>query len=583
MESPNLASARSILLISGERPEREDFRRVFDAARDPAGPWVHQNLELHLALDLESGLTRLRGLAENAPFLVAFVNAGAEPAAMLERLRAEDPHLQIVLLLAAGARPHETLLCCAAAPGVLLLSSPLSPFEILGLSCRLSEQALTLRLAQDREQAYHRSAMFDERVRQSLLRVRRDPEHALAVLFLDIDRFKLINDSLGSELGEQVLDELRRRAQSCLRPADLLSRECGAARLGGDELVILLDGIRRQTDAARVAGRLNRLLAEPYKVGERVVHLSVSIGIATSEGADPDPAALVRDAETALRRAKEQGRARFVFFDRGMQEQARPRLDLEESLRKCQDAGQLVPCYQRIIDCSTGRTVGFEALLRKRLPDGALVSLASEIPVLDEMGLLLPITLQVLAQAAQQVTEWQERFQPEPRFFMSVNLPRTCLRAPELPRLIDKALRSGGVELSDIVFDISEFSLLDKPKAMEATLSEIRQMGFRLHLDDFGPGLLSLGSLQGLSFEAVKLDRGHLRGGFGAKERRALLRAILDLVHTLHLRVVAEGVETTDDALLLRESGCDLMQGYLFGPALPPARLEQYLLGQNQG
>jgi diguanylate cyclase (GGDEF)-like protein/PAS domain S-box-containing protein len=448
------------------------------------------------------------------------------------------------------------------------------------LEQRLADAALT-----DSLTGLPNRAALQARLAQCAARARRDGDYGYAVLFMDFDRFKQVNDSLGHEAGDELLRQIGQRLRATLRPGDDLARldsdEHTAARLGGDEFVALLEPLRRPEDATAVAQRLLDALAAPYVLAGHEVCSTVSIGIVTSDRDDREPEALLRDADTAMYEAKRRGRGRYVVFSADMQERVRQALDLEADLRRAlRTPGEVFVVYQPIVDLATGAVCGAEALARWNHPTRGPVPPVEFIPLAEENGLIAELGEQVLLAACRDAMAWRQALGARAPATVSVNLSRAQIRKGGLPATLAGALAQAGLPPGALRLEITE-SLAMQDAQMVATLHELRTLGVSLALDDFGTGYSSLASLDQLPLDAVKIDRSFVQRMVGDKYQTALIEATLTVAASLALDVVAEGVETEEQADLLRRAGCCHAQGWLYGKPMSAQAFEARL-GERQ-
>jgi len=402
----------------------------------------------------------------------------------------------------------------------------------------------------------NRSRFLDD-LAVSISRVKRKPSYLFAVLFLDLDRFKVINDSLGHAVGDELLATFAKTLKTWLRPSDLV------ARLGGDEFTILLDGMDGPDDATRVAERIESGLRNSLKIGEREVFASVSIGIALSTTGYERPEDVIRDADLALYRAKAAGRGRYAMFDVEMHARAMEHLQLETDLRRAVERQEFRIAYQPIIALDTRRLLGFEALLRWQHPSRGLIGPAEFLEVADETGLMVPIGRWCLREGCTQLAQWTREHQGAAALTMSCNVSSRQLMHPQILLYVKEALAASGLEPARLRIEITESVIMEHAEAAASRLRELRDMGVQLDMDDFGTGYSSLSYLQSFPLHAVKIDRSfieRMRGGQNAE----IVKAILTLGRNLGLEVVAEGVETGEQDALLLEMGCPSAQGFLF-------------------
>jgi diguanylate cyclase (GGDEF)-like protein/PAS domain S-box-containing protein len=426
-------------------------------------------------------------------------------------------------------------------------------------------------------------ALLMDRLGQALLRSQRLAGYAFAVLFLDCDRFKMVNDSLGHEAGDQLLQEIARRLKHCLRTGDSVAVGLDlqtAARLGGDEFVVLLDGLRATADAQLVADRLINSLDRPYRIGGHEVFSSASVGIVTSGMGHATAADLLRDADTAMYQAKLAGRGRAVLFDPSMRHLAQLQLTLETDLRKAFGQGQFTLHYQPIISLETGLRVGVEALVRWNHPQRGLVPPGEFIPLAEESGLIVRLGEWVLRAACRQWCDWQRDLGEAAPGFVAVNLSRVQLVQPDLIRRIGHILRQTGVDPAAIHLEVTESAVVADMAAAAERLRNLKKLGVKLAMDDFGTGYSSLSCLRQFSLDELKIDRTFVSSMDGGRDFTALVHAIIALAQNLGMTVIAEGVETLDQVTALQALGCPLAQGYFFGKPAPADQAGRYEPGE---
>jgi len=400
-------------------------------------------------------------------------------------------------------------------------------------------------------------ALFADRLKLTLARAKRVGAHQFAVLFLDLDRFKVINDSLGHMIGDQLLVGIARRLETCLRPGDTV------ARLGGDEFTVLLEDINDIKEAVSVAKRVEKELSLPFNLGGHEVFTTVSIGIAPSTIGYERPEDVLRDADTAMYRAKSLGKSRHEVFDKEMHAHAVSLLHLETDLRRALDRQEFSVHYQPIVSLEEGRVEGFEALLRWRHPEHGLMPPAKFIPVAEETGLILPIGRWALQEACRQMREWQEQFPQARHMFISVNLSGRQFSNPELIEQIREALSASGLDPRSLKLEITESVVMDDIELAIEMLNHLRVLGVESSIDDFGTGYSSLSYLHRFPSTTLKIDRSFV-GRMSDNENVEIVRTILLLARNLGMKVIAEGVEKEDQLEQLRALSCDYGQGYLF-------------------
>jgi diguanylate cyclase (GGDEF)-like protein len=433
------------------------------------------------------------------------------------------------------------------------------------------EQQLRYDALHDRLTGLPNRAFFVERVRIAVERARRNPDECFGVLFLDLDNFKAINDSFGHVAGDELLLEVSRRFTGCLRSLDML------ARLGGDEFALLLENIREPSDAARVAERLQASLQAPIRIGEDEAYSSVSLGIAVHGDADDHPQHMLRSADLALYRAKEQGRARFQVFDPRMHEEAVRRLRLETDLRRALERDQFRVYYQPVVSLDSGRIVAVEALVRWEHPERGLVPPGDFIHVAEETGLIADISRWILEQSCRQCLAWRREHGDDAPESVWVNLSVRQLADGGLTRQVAEVLHALRFDPKRLTLEVTENLLVENLEASLRTLNELRELGVRVFMDDFGSGHSSLGYLDRLAIDGIKIDRtfiGHLDAG---DRPLKLVKTIVAMVRSLGFIPIAEGVETEDQLRLLRDMGCEYAQGFHFSKAVPPDGIAKLL------
>jgi len=397
-------------------------------------------------------------------------------------------------------------------------------------------------------------ALFMDRLEHRLARQKRRPGEGFSVLFLDVDRFKVVNDSLGHVRGDELLIEIARRLSSCLRPGDTV------ARLGGDEFTILLEDVAEPSDANRIADRIHDELNAPIELKEQEVFTAVSIGIAHGASRYTKPEEILRDADTALYRAKAQGRGRSIEFDPSMHDRAVALLQLETDLRRALERNELRLHYQPVISLKSGKITGAEALVRWMHPLRGLVPPGDFIPLAEETGLIVGIGAWVLQEACKQGREWQERFGVA--IDMGVNLSSKQFLQPDLVGQVAAVLQKTGFSPKHLRLEITETVLMEKGVAVADVMTELRAMGIRLDLDDFGTGYSSLSYLHQFPLDTLKIDRSFVSRINATDEGAEIVNTILALAASLDMEVVAEGVETAEQLSKLRELKCGYAQGY---------------------
>ncbi len=408
-------------------------------------------------------------------------------------------------------------------------------------------------------------ALFLDRVEQARAHARRQPKALFAVLFLDLDRFKVVNDSLGHSAGDQLLVQVARRIEACLRGGDTV------ARPGGDEFTILLEAIESPEEAMQVAQRIHDALALPFAISGHELFVTGSIGIALADRLASDLPGLVRDADTAMYRAKVIGRGRSQLFSGEMRSEMLARLQIETDLRRGLERDEFEVYYQPIVSLKGNVLTGFEALVRWHHPERGLLLPSAFITIAEETGAILPLGMWVLHEACRQLAQWRELEPQWADLSMSVNLSPRLFSQPDLVRLVREALEATRVPASALKLELTEGVLIAEPDEANRMLRELRQMGVGICLDDFGTGYSSLSYLNRFAIDVLKIDRSFVRELSEGGDKVELVRNIVRLGADLGLTVVAEGVETADQRRFLVDLDCELMQGFEFSRPLPAA------------
>ncbi len=417
-------------------------------------------------------------------------------------------------------------------------------------------------------------SLFLDRLHHALARAGRN-QTMLAVLFLDLDNFKVINDSLGHEVGDQLLMSVAARLSAAMRDDDI------AARLGGDEFILLLEGIRDVAEAEGVAQRIHDILKAPFTVGRREVFVTSSIGIALGTSPSDRPDELLRNADVAMYGAKRNGRACFEVFNPEMHASVVHRLEIEQDLRQAIERHAFRVHYQPKLDIATGEIVEMEALIRWQHPERGIILPADFVPLAEETGLIVPIGQWVLREACHQLRRWQIDFPERAPRMVSVNLSAVQLRLPSLIDDVAAVLDETGLDPSCLYLEITESAVMDNPEMAMETLSKLKTLGVRLAIDDFGTGYSSLSYLKRFPVDLLKIDQTFIEELTGGEENSVIVGVTIRLAHALGMRVVAEGVEAPEQLDRLRELKCDLAQGYHISHPLPASAIEQLIAVQR--
>jgi diguanylate cyclase (GGDEF)-like protein len=415
-------------------------------------------------------------------------------------------------------------------------------------------------------------ALFLDRLGLALRRSRRRVG-ALAVVFLDLDRFKVVNDSLGHEAGDRLLIDVAGRIAAALRPADTV------ARFGGDEFTILLDDLEDETEATTISQRLVDVFGEPFALDDDEVFLQTSIGIAIARLGTETAEELIRDADAAMYRAKDAGKGRFEIFDDQMRADVVARLHTESALRRALQRGELRLHYQPEIDVIAQRVIGFEALVRWQHPSRGLLAPKEFIPLAEETGLIVPIGEWVLREACADAATWP-RFAGDEPLTLSVNLSVRQFHQPDLVASVRAVLEDTGTDPETVCLEITESAMMESGEDAWEMLRKLKELGVKLAIDDFGTGYSSLAHLRAFPIDVLKIDRTFVDGLGRTPQDTSIAAAIISLAHALGLQTIAEGIETDAQLELLADLGCDVAQGNLFARPRPIAEAAE-LVGRR--
>ncbi len=447
---------------------------------------------------------------------------------------------------------------------------------------KLAEQRLQHEAEHDALTGLPNRARFQKLLDRAISRARNHAEQRFAVLFLDFDGFKRINDGLGHEAGDQLLIQIAGRLTDLVVSADGAS-ECdnAVARLGGDEFTILLGRIEDTAQVVAMARALQARLSEPCDIAGHHIRTTASIGIVIGDGTRDTPADLLRDADTAMYRAKGEGKARFAIFDQQMHEQVRFALELENDLREAARRGEMVLYYQPIVTMATAKPAGFEVLLRWQHPRYGLLEPARFMGIAEETGSILSIGRWVIDHACAQLGRWRAEGIMPPASMLSVNISRRQLLDPGLADAVAEALQRHGVPAGQLKLEITETVMSEHLQASAETLDALCRLGVELMLDDFGTGQSSLHQLHKLPVSTLKIDRVFIADMADMFESSAMIQAIVTLAHNMNLKVIAEGVERADQLAALLALECDYAQGYYFSRPMPAAEAERFARAQS--
>jgi diguanylate cyclase (GGDEF)-like protein len=411
--------------------------------------------------------------------------------------------------------------------------------------------------------------LFNERLVTSLQQARRH-KRQMVLMFLDLDHFKDINDTLGHSAGDKLLKDVARRLQHCVRAEDTL------ARLGGDEFTIIMNEVRQQKDSAAVAEKILDALASPFVLEGEEVFVTTSIGIAGYPGSGSDPETLIRHADTALYRAKSEGRGNYQFFEAEMNQAVSERMNMINALRHAANREEFFLYFQPLLHAHSGDVYGMEALLRWQHPERGMIPTCEFVPLLEETGLIVPVGEWVVREACRQNRLWQEAgLEP---LLVSVNLSVRQFHERDLMDMVTNAIADAGINPQQLQLEVTESVLLERSHAANKILTRLRDIGIKLAIDDFGTGYSSLSYLKQYPFDTLKFDRSFIQGITSGDNSAAIVASMINLGHSLGMTVVAEGVETSQQLAILHDHNCDQFQGFLFGYPMSSENCTHWLL-----
>ncbi|MGN6368261.1 MAG: GGDEF/EAL domain-containing response regulator [Phycisphaerae bacterium] len=615
---------RRILIIDDSDAIHTDFRKTLKgsvelsslAAADAALFGEPEPASVGVAFEVDSAMQGQEGYElvkrarrSGSPYALAFLDMRMPPGwdglETLEHLFKEDPEIQVVVCTAYSDYSWEQMSQrIGKSDRVLILKKPFDRIEVCQLATALTEKWQLKRQSQlkleelekmvhDRTRELKHLAMHDrltglpnraqiqEKLARAIERAKGPSPVKSALMFLDFDRFKIINDSLGHEIGDRLLVQIAERLQRVMASDRINGREGMAARLGGDEFVVLLECIRGDEDVKEVVERLLKTLAVPYVFKGHEVQSTASIGITTTDFGYERPDEMLRDADTAMYCAKAAGKAQYVQFNKSMHEQAMSRLTLESDLRRALERKDLRLVYQPIYSVHNGKVIGFESLVRWQHPSRGLVGPVSFISLAEETGFIVPLGSWVLREACRQICEWQKKGIGRD-LTVNVNVSRRQLTEPSFVEEVRGILQEYEIAPGTINLEITESMIMDGADHTRAVLLKLRDLGLGLHMDDFGTGYSSLKCLHALPLNCLKIDRSFVTAMVGRRDYAAIINAIVQLAHSLNMEVVAEGVETPEQAAMILALDCDYAQGYQFAPPLTPEDAETLLRQPDQ-
>jgi len=543
-----------------------------------------------LGARVASALSGTEGLAlvrESSPDLILLDNEMPDMNGLdvLVQLKADPRLAEIPVVMETGSENHRTLTSCFNAGALDYVRKPFAAAElrarvgsVLERQRMLSEMTRSART--DRLTGLANRSLLNDRLTRAIERARENEELAFAVMFLDFDRFKMINDTLGHEVGDLLLKGISGRLRANLRSEDTVSRESPGttvARLGGDEFVVVLEGVGTIDAASAVADRLLLALKEPYQLGSHTVRSSASIGVVLAAPQYETADDMLRDADIAMYEAKARGKGCHVTFTARMGEELRARVDTENDLRDALGTDQIHLAYQPIISLDDRSVHGVEALVRWRHPVRGAIGPDQFIPIAEETGLILPLSNWILREACEAFMRWHTTAPDAAPRYVSVNLSRVQFGDPELVPRILGVLQELGMRPDQLQLEVTESQIMqNRGTALEA-LAQLRAPGIRLAMDDFGTGYSSLSCLQEFPLDTLKVDRSFVANAKRGRDYAALLHAVVTLADNLGLTVVAEGIEEEQQLVLLQALGCGFGQGYLIARPMPEADIARLL------
>ncbi len=558
-------------------------------------------------------------MARGERYAAAFIDMRMPPGwngvETIEKIWEIDPSLEVVICTAFSDHSWTDLIKrFGTTDRLLILKKPFDTVEVSQLACSLTEkwylakhaklkigemelivQSRTKALEQvnnklqhdalhDRLTGLSNRALLLDRLNRCLIRMAREPQFRFGLMFLDLDRFKIVNDSLGHLAGDELLVGVANRLTESLRGIDTVARfqNDDLARFGGDEFVLLAEGITSADSLVAIARRVQAALALPFKISGQDVVVSASIGIAIGDSTYTSAEPILRDADLALYRAKCNGRSCYEIFDARMHERAIARLKLEADLRQAVDSGALTLCYQPIVSLADGTVHGVETLVRWKHPERGNISPGEFIPLAEETGLIVPMTYQILDQACRQARAWQLENPGHP-LSVSVNLSGRQLAHPDLIPHVKATLARTELPPQSLCLELTETAVCENPDIAVKAMRELREIGIQIHLDDFGTGQSSLSHVQRLPVDAIKIDRSFVANAESETASKAICELVVCLSHALKISCIGEGVETESQRDFLLVLGCDSAQGYLFSRPVPAQEAGQFIRKSFEG
>jgi len=570
-ETPSPSSPLRVLLVEDEEVSRHFLGNVLRS----------RGHEVDACPDGESGLERFREVRHPLVLLDRTL-PGMSGIAVCREIRALPYAEDVVVLFVTGAGTEAALADALEAGADDYVVKPASP-DLLQTRIAIAERRIAeIRRHRAREEELRRHthrddltglgnrALLKDQLEKAVGRTRRSEEHLFGVLLVDVDGFHGVNERYGRETSDGVLREVGRRIQAAVRDVDTVSR------IAADQFGVLVDDLSGETDTTRVANRIQNLMADPVRVKGHTIYVSACVGIALSSGdVEKSAEGLIRDAGKALTRAKGEGPGEIQIYDPEMHTRAMARVDLENRIRSALEQNELSLHYQPIVSLEEGRPVAAEALLRWEGPDGGLTLPSEFIPVAEETGLIVPMGWWTLETACRQLRVWNDELGLDPPFRVSVNVSSKQFVLPEMHQVVARTLDRSGLPGDLLHLEITESSVMADVAAGLETLERIKELGVHIHIDDFGTGYSSLAYLCRLPIDTLKIDRSFIQEMEETVDGMEVVRTIVRLARNLSLDVVAEGVETEEQARTLREMGCEMAQGYFFHRPMSPNRIPE--------
>jgi diguanylate cyclase (GGDEF)-like protein/PAS domain S-box-containing protein len=558
---PPQAQVAVVNTVNASASDEDRFRNAFDFAAigmalvSSEGRWLQVN----------RALCKILGYSEREMIVTDFLTVIhpddlSVAVEAIKRLRKGNSSIDQCEVRFQHKSGHKVwgLWSASLAGGSHAASTPLV-FQIQDITDRKrAEEQLQHEAMHDVMTGLPNRAMFIDHLELAIARAQRNEARKFAVLYIDLDRFKIINDSLGHAVGDQLLKEVAVRLWKCVRAGDTV------ARLGGDEFVLLLEDIYEETEAIEVAERIKIELAAPFTLNGREVYTTVSVGVASSWTSYHQAEGLIRDADAAMYRAKSLGKNRHEIYDSAMHAQVNDLLQMETALRMAVERNELVVYYQSIVDLETFKISGFEALVRWNHPERGFISPANFIPLAEETGLIVDIGEWVLRDACRQMERWQKIFPSDPPLFVSVNLSSKQFIQSDLIQRVTQIIEETKINPEGLKLEITESAVMDNVETATEMLKKLRALGIKLSIDDFGTGYSSLSYLHRFPIDTLKVDRSFVVNMSEDGENVEIVRTIVSLAQNLGMNVIAEGVETKEQLGALRKLGCENGQGYFF-------------------